>query len=530
MPNGSYVMYRADVLAIASARAAIRRAISVGVTFEAQFAMSGQAVGVLNEAVRGVLPESGFFSLTGLEQIRAYLQRKLPSTPHNRVLGYRLTQASAGSAVISQPLAPWFEIYDGYVDLTATAEMSIWITASTVAPPATVRTPVTMSLRYLRPCTINDESVIARGRVLHAGSTFITVETLIEDTLGRGVAHATGCVVAVPIEPPPPPLTQALADPVDEPVYATPDPSRRSVPEGAKTAALPVYGTFLGLQTVEASPNRAVTTMATTEWFCNTHRVVETGIIAAHGTVTASLITARIAKPHERAVTLEQALTFLRAVPADGRPVVCTANLHARINDTFVLDTETLDADGQQVMTGRGTLLIRDRRTPNVRRPAERVLLTVLFTDVVGSTATASDVGDARWRDVLEEHHALVRRQIEIHSGREVKTTGDGFLATFDSPSRAVQCARAIRDAIGRLGLEIRAGLHTGECEVVGGDVTGIAVHVASRVQTAAQPGEILVSGTVRDLVAGSGLQLVDRGTRVLKGLTGEWTLLSVED
>jgi class 3 adenylate cyclase/acyl-coenzyme A thioesterase PaaI-like protein len=485
---------------------------------------------MLDEPVRGLLPEAGFFSLTGLEQTRAYLQRRLPSTPHARLLGYRLTQVSAGSAVVSQPLGPWFEIYDGYVDLTATAELSIWLSAQTVAAPASVLRPVTMSLRYLRPCTVDDESVIARSRVVHAGSTFTTVETLIEDALGRGVAHATGTVVAIPIEPPPPPLLHPLDEPVDEPVYASPDPSRRKVPPATNTAALPVYGTLLGLEVVEASSSRAVSTMAASPWFCNTRRDVEDGILGAHANLTASLITARVAEPHQRAVTFEQSTTFLRAVPADARPIVCTANLRARANDVFVLDIEAFDADGQQVMIGRGTLLLRDRKTPAVRRPADRVLLTVLFTDLVGSTETAGEVGDTRWRELLDEHHALVRRQIEIHTGREVKTTGDGFLATFDSPSRAVQCARAIRDSVGGLGLEIRAGLHTGECEMAGGDVSGIAVHVASRVQTAAQPGEILVSSTVRDLVAGSGLQLVDRGTRQLKGLPGEWTLLSVEE
>jgi class 3 adenylate cyclase len=157
------------------------------------------------------------------------------------------------------------------------------------------------------------------------------------------------------------------------------------------------------------------------------------------------------------------------------------------------------------------------------------VLLTVLFTDVVGSTEAVSQMGDTSWQKLLQEHHGLVRRQIELHAGREVKTTGDGFLVTFESPSRAVSCASAIRGAVAGLGLHLRAGLHTGECEVVAGDVAGIAVHVASRVQGAAQPGQILVSSTVRDLVAGSGLQLVDRGAHELKGLDGMWTLLSVE-
>jgi len=148
----------------------------------------------------------------------------------------------------------------------------------------------------------------------------------------------------------------------------------------------------------------------------------------------------------------------------------------------------------------------------------------------VGSTEHAERLGDAKWREVLDDRHALVRRQLQAFKGREVKTMGDGFLIAFDSPARAVQCARAIRDGVARLGLEIRAGLHSGECDVVGSDLGGIAVHVASRVQAAAGPGEVIVSSTVRDLVAGSGLRFGDRGRHELRGLEGEWQLLAVED
>jgi class 3 adenylate cyclase len=131
---------------------------------------------------------------------------------------------------------------------------------------------------------------------------------------------------------------------------------------------------------------------------------------------------------------------------------------------------------------------------------------------------------------MLEEHHATVRRQIENHSGREVKTTGDGFLATFDSPSRAVQCAKAIKISLAKLDLNIRAGVHTGECELMGADVAGLAVHMASRVQSTAQPGEILVSQTVRDLAVGSGLDFDDRGAHELKGISGTWHLFAVAE
>jgi class 3 adenylate cyclase len=167
------------------------------------------------------------------------------------------------------------------------------------------------------------------------------------------------------------------------------------------------------------------------------------------------------------------------------------------------------------------------RRRPPAAAP-ERVLATVLFTDIVGSTEAAERLGDARWTQLLDEHHSAVRKQLDMFKGREVKTTGDGFLATFDSPGRAVQAARAIRDAVGRLGLDIRVGLHTGECEISGADVAGIAVHIASRIQSLAGSGEILVSGTVHDLVAGSGLSFADRGRHKLKGIEGEWPLFAV--
>ncbi|MEY2432963.1 MAG: hypothetical protein QOC92_2688 [Acidimicrobiaceae bacterium] len=487
------------------------------------------SVAMWNEPVRGTLPEPGFFSLSGLEQMRSYLQNRAPSTPHARLLGYRLTQASSGSAVIVQPITPWFETYDGFIDLTATAELSVWVTAATAAPPATVLRSVTLSLRYLRPCTLDDESVIARGRVLHAGSNFTTVETLLEDSLGRAVAHATGCVLALPMDPPPPPLPYALDEPVDEAIYPTPDPSRRSVPTSLDATVLPPGGTFLGMQVLEFSKTHAITSLPTTEWFCLTRREMESGILAAHGTLTASILLGQMLEPSKRAVTFEHSSAFLAPVAVDGRPLISTATLYTRNGDVFLIDTEIVDADGQRVLAGRGALLASERRPRRRSRPSNRVLLTVLFTDVVGSTERATEVGDTRWRELLDEHHAVVRRQIETHMGREIKTTGDGFLATFDSPSRAVDCARAIRKAVARIGLEIRAGIHTGECELAAGDVSGLAVHVAARVQSAAEPGQVLVSSTVRDLVAGSDVELVDRGSRELKGLDGEWTLMSVE-
>jgi pimeloyl-ACP methyl ester carboxylesterase len=159
----------------------------------------------------------------------------------------------------------------------------------------------------------------------------------------------------------------------------------------------------------------------------------------------------------------------------------------------------------------------------------DRVLATVLFTDIVGSTEKAAALGDRRWRDLLDNHHATIRRNLARFRGHEIKTTGDGILATFDGPARGVRCACAIADEIRPLGIEVRAGLHTGECEMIDDDVGGIAVHIGARVVSLAGAGEVLVSSTVKDLVAGSGLRFGDRGSRSLKGVPGEWRIFAVE-
>jgi class 3 adenylate cyclase len=158
----------------------------------------------------------------------------------------------------------------------------------------------------------------------------------------------------------------------------------------------------------------------------------------------------------------------------------------------------------------------------------DRVLATVLFTDIVGSTEKAAELGDREWARLLQEHHTTVRRVLARYRGTEVDTAGDGFFATFDGPARAIRCAQAIREAIARLGLQIRAGLHTGECETVSGKVSGIAVVIGARVGARANPSEILVSQTVKDLVAGSGLRFADAGEHELKGVPDRWRLYRV--
>jgi class 3 adenylate cyclase len=181
------------------------------------------------------------------------------------------------------------------------------------------------------------------------------------------------------------------------------------------------------------------------------------------------------------------------------------------------IDAPALD-DVEEFLTGhRPTGLI------------DRVLATVMFTDIVGSTEHASRIGDRRWREVLAEHDATIRGEIARWRGTPVKSIGDGFLATFDGPARAVRCASQILEGVEDLGLQIRAGLHTGECELVGSDVAGIAVHIGARVMAAAEPGEVLTSSTVKDLVVGSGLRFEDRGSHALRGVPDEWRLYALD-
>jgi class 3 adenylate cyclase len=219
--------------------------------------------------------------------------------------------------------------------------------------------------------------------------------------------------------------------------------------------------------------------------------------------------------------------------------VQCPTLVLHRAHDVFIDERHSRYAaahvpDAKYVeTTGRGQIADEiEQFLTGIRRPvfSDRVLATVLFTDIVASTDRAAELGDTGWRRLLEQHDALVHEQVERHRGRFVKSLGDGVLATFDGPSRAISSALAIRDTVGTLGLAIRAGLHTGECELLADDdVGGLAVHIGARISSLAGPGEVLVSSTVRDLVVGSDQVLVDRGEHQLKGIPGAWRIFAVQ-
>ena len=220
------------------------------------------------------------------------------------------------------------------------------------------------------------------------------------------------------------------------------------------------------------------------------------------------------AAPHRRCVPVELGRYVADHVPG-ARFVELAGNDHM----PWVGDSDAVLDEVEQFLTGG-------------RRGAEpdRVLATVLFTDIAGSTVRAAELGDRRWSELLEAHHGRVRALISRYGGREVDTAGDGFLATFDGPTRAIRCAEEITAAVRTIGLDVRAGVHTGEIMLVGDDIRGIAVHVGARIAAMAHAGEVLVSSTVRDLVAGSGLRFDDRGLHSLKGVPDEWQLLAVAD
>jgi class 3 adenylate cyclase len=196
---------------------------------------------------------------------------------------------------------------------------------------------------------------------------------------------------------------------------------------------------------------------------------------------------------------------------------------------TAVLDFGPSSVDGWLANLCEAELGIASPKAEDTVTECERLLVTVLFTDIVDSTERAAQLGDSRWRDLLESHHAIIREELSKFQGSEIDTAGDGFFATFGIPANGIKCACAIINSVRKLGIDIRAGLHLGECEKIGESVRGIGVHIGARVAAQAGAGEVLVSRTIADAMAGSDIKFKDRGTHLLKGIPGEWHLFTVE-
>jgi uncharacterized protein (TIGR00369 family) len=501
------------------------------------------------EPVRGGFPEPGFEALPGFERARAILRGLVPRPPLSHLLGLRLTQVGAGTATMTMPATPWLQMPNGRLLFNALAETAAWVAVLTGAPPGMDVHTTTFSINFFRPCTPESESVIARARTLNTGPTFTHTEVALEDALGRLVAHAV--VAAVLRSPDPPASPPALLEPVEEPTYPTPDPYRRTLPAGIGIVSREVLEAedgvavlrrvlfedlprppllwLFGASPVSVEPGKVIFEVPASQWLCAWRREVTAPVLIDLGGMGGwAAMTAACPAGSHVGVASGNIILF-GTVPADGRPLVVEGRVADRQGDVMDAAATLTDASGRRVGMLRLTGLVQSSRRPPPTR-TETLLLTLLFTDLVDSTRRVGQLGDERWREILAQHHALVRHQLEVSRGREVKTTGDGFLATFDGPNQAIDCARRIREGLHGLDVEVRVGIHTGQCEVSAGDVSGIAVHVASRVLSTAQPGEILVSGTVRDLLLGSDVKFEDRGRRGLKGIEGDWQLFALKD
>jgi class 3 adenylate cyclase len=408
--------------------------------------------------------------------------------------------------------------------------------------------PITISQQYFRLPRPQPGNLLARARTLNSSSVFVCTSAEVEDPMGRQVGHGVAQWAVRAVDPPPP-AAPATIEPVEEPTYSTPDPPDRApvgapIPaelfgqqNGLEIATMMVGGQLppfplqhlMGARWVDASDGASRWVMPASEWFClSSNEVSEAalGVLLDFAVSTAGMT---LLARGQSAAGLDNTHRFLRRVLADGRELSAQGYLRQRAGDVVYIEAELFDPDGLLVATATSAWAIGGQRARRTVEP-ERVLATLLFTDIVGSTERAQRLGDASWRALLGEHDALVRRELGAHRGRETNTTGDGFLARFESPAGAVRCARAIRDGVRQLGLEIRAGVHTGECEVKGSDLAGIALHVAARIVAVAEPSEIIVSQTVKDLATGSGLRFAPRGSHALKGVEGEWTLFAVEE
>jgi uncharacterized protein (TIGR00369 family) len=489
--------------------------------------------------------------LSGLDVLRASIDRQLPDPPLTRLTGLRLSEAGLGMATAWMPASEWWQSGAG-VFLAGTtafvADMALGGSVLTSAPPGMGITTSELSVNFLRVPTTRSGTIIGRGRLIHGTRTLGLAEATLEDARGRLLGHASSRCVLFRVDPeilaarraataPPSDLADPYLREVEGDVRGA---EYWDVTPGLTAMQEMVDGTFLapclrltGMRALEAREGEMKLAMPASGWLCNPFGVVYGGALAfladaAHLMATATTVPAATAFN-----TIDLKVYFLRpVVPSDGELIAHAKVVH-RGRTIAVVNSTITGPDGALVAQATGSLLILPGR--HWERPVQvadeltadtgRVLTTVLFVDMVDSTRKAAELGDEQWRKLLAEYHALVREQVRRFRGREVDTAGDGFFVAFDGAARAVQCAAAIGDQVRKLGLEVRAGIHAGECEESGGKLIGIAVHIGSRVVAVAEPGEILVSSTVRDLVAGSGIEFEDRGEHELKGIAGPWHL-----
>jgi uncharacterized protein (TIGR00369 family) len=490
--------------------------------------------------------------LPGLELLRSSVERRLPDPPITKLTGLRLSEVGLGMASAWMPASGWWQSAAG-VFLAGTtafvADMALGSAVLTSAPPGMGMTTSELSVSFLRAPTIRSQTLIGRGRLIHATRSLGLAEATVEDARGRLLCQASARCVLYRANPEvltarrlPEAAAADLPDPyfreVEGDVYgqeywdATPGLTvMRQLVEGMS----PPCFRLLGVRGVRAQEGTMSMAMAASGWLCNAAGVVYSGALAYLADAAITLAAGTTVPAGTAFSTIDLKLYLLRPVlPTDGE-LTAHATVAHRGQRVAIANCQITGPDTTVIAQATGSVLILPGR--HWERPVQvadeiipessRVLTTVLFTDIVGSTQRVAELGDSRWRQILAEHHAIIREQIQRFRGREVDTAGDGFLIAFDGAARAVDCALAIRQHLHGMGLELRAGVHAGECEETGGKLVGIAVHIGSRLLGVAQPGEVLASSTVRDLVAGSGIEFEDRGEHALKGIAGQWHLFT---
>ena len=519
-----------------------------GVSLETADARSGPGPAD-GEPVRGVVPDARDAAVPGIERVRALAGGAGPLPPLCHLIGLRVTQVEPAGVTVSLPASPWLiNAVDVHVSLDVLAAVACELAGLTAVTSGRQARSVALNTEAMRMARASDGPFSATGTVIHAGRTFVRVSATVHDGGGRVVGHAIGSLALGSGEESTAKTSRA---PTAMPHYDDLDPFERPAP--ADDLAMNVWdhmdplevframargelpaphiNRLLGMRFLDGAPGSCTLSIPASRWFALHNDAVDPSILNTVSAMASGSAVMNLGTRDRISGEINRAVAFERPIPADDRVILVRATTRLQGANLMVCDVETSDPDGNIAALEQAVWLLVPRRSDAKPKPAaRRRLATVLFTDIVASTERAATLGDSAWSELLTDHQDIVRQQLTIFGGLEIKTTGDGFLATFDSPANAVQCARAIRDRIQPSGLQIRAGLHAGELEVTDEDVAGIAVHIASRILSACGANEILVSSTVRDLTTGSGLRLENRGPHKLKGLDEEWYLYASRD
>ena len=381
---------------------------------------------VVDEPVRGGFPDPAIYALPGIEQLRAYLGGLAPHAPLERLTGGKLTQVGSGTASVTMPASPWLMQLDS-LEVTMLAARTLEVAVRTGVAPATELNLAAFSVHHLRPANPESGGIIARARVIHTGRAVTVAEVLVEDGSGRGVAHGTGSVTTAPMKDPPP---QRPVRPVEEPRYSTPDPYLRAAPHPTRAdiveeiAGLELIkkvvagqlifpvGHLLGWCPLDVGEGHFSFSVPASDWLCIERGRVASAVLTALASASPHLASLTVQPAGPRLAPLHQAVEFLRPVRSDGRDVLVRGILTDWDGCHAVASTELIDADGNVVARGHQIAMSTLRRRSQALE-AERLLATVLFSDVVSSTEHAERLGDARWHQLLDEHHAVVRKQLE---------------------------------------------------------------------------------------------------------------------